>query len=178
MSTLSQLSGAPLSLLLLSGALSLGLGACSEAADRPQDCSANEFFDESDSQCKSCPALTIPGCRDGCAILVSRDELGCPEASCDLTCSSCPEGSSFSLETLACEPLCPEGSSLDPFLGVCSSCPGQQDALPECSSSSCMCSPVVSFDDSGCASAICGACSSPAPGFEVDEQGLCVAASQ
>ena len=118
----------------------LVIAACGEAVDRPQDCSANEFFDEADSQCKSCPALTIPGCREGCSILVSSDDRGCPEASCDLTCDACPEGTSFSLETLACEPSCLEGSSLDPFLGVCSTCPGQQDALPDCSDSSCLCS--------------------------------------
>ena len=159
-------------LLLLLAPLSC-LTACGEATDRPQDCSADEFFDEADSQCTSCPALTIPGCREGCAILVSSDDRGCPEASCDLSCDACPQGSSFSLETLSCEPLCPEGSSLDPFLNVCSSCPGQIDALPACDEASCLCSPVISFDEQGCASAVCGACSNPSQGFEVDAAGFC-----
>ncbi len=170
------------------GALLYSCGG--DPSDRPQDCSANEFFDEARELCQSCPVLIVPACREGCAVLVSSDELGCPVASCDLECSSCPDGTSFSLETLSCECPggaslsssmvceCPEGQALHPLLGVCSSCPSDDASLPtDCASQGCDCELISSFDDMGCPISSCGMCSNPQDGFLVDEMGMCVSST-
>ncbi len=162
----------PISLVLASV---LTLGACGgDPKDRPQDCSASEFFDEVDEVCESCPALLVPSCREGCAILISNDDRGCPEASCDLSCESCPSGTSFSLDTLACEPICSGDASYDPVLETCTTCPELSAAVPDCSQESCECSLEVQVDVQGCVLPVCGSCSSPSEGFSVDEQGMCV----
>ena len=78
--------------------------ACGDPTDDPEDCTSNEFFDPGDKRCKTCPAVDEPDCGDGCGFTVETDEQGCPVAECDLTCAPCPTGTSYSEETLQCEP--------------------------------------------------------------------------
>jgi hypothetical protein len=145
-----------------------------DPSDRPQDCSANEFFDETRELCQSCSALILPSCREGCAVLVSSDDRGCPVASCDLECATCPEGTSFSLETLACEPECPEGQAIHPLLGTCSACPVNASDPLECASQGCECELLTSLDELSCPRSSCGMCTNPSQGHTVDDAGLCV----
>ena len=166
---------------MLLGAIALGvwLGGCRsserEPRDRPQDCSADEFYDQGEELCVSCPALLFPPCRSGCMVLVSDDDRGCPEASCDVSCQSCPEGTSFRNETLSCEPLCAGDARPHPLTGACSSCPFDPGTTPlDCDDQGCSCVLTIDTDESGCPSSRCGECDSPQEGFVVDDQGLCV----
>lgn len=87
--------------MMAGGALAL-LAACGEPTDAPEDCTVNEYYDGVEQLCFTCPAVEEPTCRAGCGFSITEDARGCPEATCDDTCSMCPEGASFSLDTLAC----------------------------------------------------------------------------
>ena len=159
--------------LALIAALCVG---CGDPSDRPSDCTPNEFFDEIDQICQTCPALAEPSCRPGCGILVSTDDRGCPSASCDLSCSVCPEGTRFEEGTLSCQPDCDPGQFYSPQQG-CQMCPSLQDAPSSCEDLPCRCELVERLDERGCPERLCARCSDPDEGASVDEDGLCLAPS-
>ncbi len=64
----------------------LGILGCGEPTDDPEDCSKNEFFDDSKQLCQTCPAVDEPECRDGCGYTIQDDERSCPIAVCDDVC--------------------------------------------------------------------------------------------
>ncbi|MEC9399417.1 MAG: hypothetical protein VX475_17450, partial [Myxococcota bacterium] len=162
--------------LVLFCGTSLALIACGDPTDRPEDCTINEYFDEGDRLCISCPALLEPTCREGCGFVIVEDFRGCPSATCDETCSLCDEGTSWSEETLACEmEPCAPGEYIGDD-GACTTCEAQQDPPQDCEDSACsQCSLVSIPDDRGCPVLSCALCQPPDDGSAtVDEVGRCL----
>lgn len=79
---------------------------CGEPTDRPEDCTANEFFDETRRLCVTCPAIVAPTCDEGCGFEIVQDQNGCPAATClsGEGCDMCDPLSFFDGESLMCEP--------------------------------------------------------------------------
>lgn len=153
------------------------LVACGEPTDREQDCTVNEYFDEGDRLCTSCPALLEPSCREGCGFRITSDALGCPQAECDLSCSLCAQETAWSRETLSCEPrACGVGEFQDPEDGSCSACPAQDDVPTDCAAGPCTDCQFVSLpDELGCPVLTCALCTAP-PDMSagVDDVGRCI----
>lgn len=59
---------------------------CGEPTDDPEDCTQNEYFDDSKRLCETCPAVDEPECRDHCGYSIQKDDRGCPEAVCNNVC--------------------------------------------------------------------------------------------
>ena len=73
--------------ILLTFLLLVGLIACgTEPTDRPQDCRENQWFDEAQRRCRTCPAVEEPECRPGCEPEVVRDQRDCPVLRCQEIC--------------------------------------------------------------------------------------------
>ena len=68
----------------------LAFAACGDPTDRPEDCNANEYFDDARNLCFVCPAPRAT-CDDGCGLRVTTDDRGCPDVECMLgsQCSMC-----------------------------------------------------------------------------------------
>lgn len=62
--------------------------ACGEPTDDPEDCAANQYFDETRKLCITCLAATEPTCEPGCGFVIEPDANGCPQAAC-LDAASC-----------------------------------------------------------------------------------------
>lgn len=98
-----------------------GIVGCGNPTDKPTDCNTNEYFDESDELCKTCPPLAEPDCALGCGFTIESDPDvdtldRCPIAVCNLTCESpCPDGEYYSEERLGCV-ACPTSPNA---LGAC-----------------------------------------------------------
>lgn len=82
--------------------LLLVMGCGSEIRDRPQDCRENQYFDESQRRCRTCPAVQEPECRPGCELEVGEDQRGCPVLRCEPLCQGCEVGEVWDGELEAC----------------------------------------------------------------------------
>ncbi len=71
--------------------IGLAFASCGDPTDRPEDCNPNEYFDEARKLCFSCRAVVQPRCDDGCGIVLTSDERGCPAAECVVgdDCTTC-----------------------------------------------------------------------------------------
>lgn len=87
---------------LIAIAMSFATGCGSEGTDRPQDCRDNEYFDEGRSQCRTCPAVVEPQCRQGCEPVVHSDQRNCPVLRCDALCQGCDDGEYWDDEAESC----------------------------------------------------------------------------
>ena len=83
------------------GMMMAGCGS-SEVRDRPSDCRADQYFDESRELCRSCPAAEEPECVPGCGVEVGEDRRGCPILRCEPMCRGCEEGQAWDGEAEAC----------------------------------------------------------------------------
>lgn len=97
--------------------------ACGEPTDRPEDCTPNEYFDESRRLCRVCPAPSAPQCDPGCGIRIVEDQRGCPATECLVgeVCSDCGPLEFVDPDTLICTPCdgpmsCEDGSEPERWL--------------------------------------------------------------
>ncbi len=90
--------------ILLAASIST-LSACGDPTDRPEDCTTNQYFDESRKLCVTCAAIRQPVCDQGCAFEITLDRNDCPVANCLVgdACNTCDPGEYFDSETLACQ---------------------------------------------------------------------------
>ncbi|MFB6373485.1 MAG: hypothetical protein ABEN55_10300 [Bradymonadaceae bacterium] len=145
--------------MLVAVALAVVGAACggSSGQDRPQDCRASEFFNESTKRCTPCPAVTPPDCPDGCGWEVYERDSGCAAARCAPNCRFCEVGKRYDEET-----------------GLCERCPG----APNCQELSCDGELRAKGSYAGpCpepSAFACGQCSDPKSGCAVGDNGQCV----
>ena len=132
------------------------LVSCGDPTDDPEDCTENEYFDESKSLCRTCDPISEPDCGEGCGFTVVSDSNGCALAECNLECTgACAFGQFFSDESLQCE-----------------ACPGFDAGPSSCDELGCECTLV---EQSGiCLPRVCGQCRNPDQGWAVTDAGLCV----
>ena len=83
--------------------MAVGCGA-TEAGDRPQDCHDDEYFDEGNQQCRTCPAVIEPECLPGCGLETIEDQRGCPILRCVQGCEGCDGGRIWDPDEERCEP--------------------------------------------------------------------------
>lgn len=64
------------------------LMACggAEGTDRPGDCDDDQYYDEGNERCVTCPAMVAPECRPGCEVVVVEDNRDCPTLECEQDC--------------------------------------------------------------------------------------------
>ena len=130
----------------------IALAACGEPTDRPEDCTGNEFFDQSTDLCTSCPVIDPPSCRPRFGfVIVSDPDTACPVAQCSDT-PQCADFEIFETDSASCQPACPEGSTTDDA-GTCVACPEAAD--PECADGELTCTSRSSTD--GCPVVTCAA---------------------
>ncbi len=135
----------------------VGLAACGEATDRPQDCRESEFYNQQTGRCVSCPAISPPECAEGCGWEVYEGDNGCKRARCAPECRTCEVGSRYSREEGVCEP-CPGRPDCDEL-----TCEGELRVVGEYRGA---CPDPSAF--------ACGECRRPGQQCGVDEDGNCV----
>ena len=86
--------------------IGVGVIACGDPTDRPEDCTANQFFDDARKLCVTCPAIAQPRCDEGCTFEIVADQNGCAAATCltGANCGRCEDLSYFDAESLTCHP--------------------------------------------------------------------------
>jgi hypothetical protein len=123
----------------------LGVAACSEATQTPSECTSDQYFDASQSLCRTCPILEVPSCPASCGVATRDDDQGCLEAVClcercegesQDACLTCPQESYFDAQSLDCVP-CPDLSGVSCAEG-CTQRPASQDERG-CAQLSCDC---------------------------------------
>ncbi len=180
---------APRLALLLSAALvALVASACSQVTQTPDECTQEQFYDESTEFCLACPALKLPaGCPATCGFVLNTDSRGCQVAEC--SCDACPDGAYFDADRVACvdcplvePPACQEGcpqigTAVDALGCLQPACSCEDNACPpvappECGDEGC-CTLTADTDANGCSFPSCSCPETPPEGFYFDNDGLC-----
>lgn len=73
-----------------------------EGTDRPGDCDDDEFYDEGNERCVTCPAVVEPECLPGCGFELVEDNRECPQLRCAEGCEGCNEGEIWDEEQERC----------------------------------------------------------------------------
>lgn len=87
--------------IAVAAVICIGCGG-GEGTERPEDCDTDEYYDEVDEVCLTCPAVVEPECLPGCPAVVVEDDRDCPVLRCEPECPGCDDEERWDDEEKRC----------------------------------------------------------------------------